>query len=1247
MNKLLIWLMILMILPIVYGAGSTLVIETDGGDVTINTSIISGTNISCNDVLVDSGDPCNPGGNGTGSNNESVRFGNLVDPDCTGNDFMVGVETNGSVKCDTPVGSGDITAVNTAGKYLTGGAASGDVSLLLNETELNTTVNISIDLRVTQSFMEGLGFNITPELKILFDTIYLNRSGTNANQNINITPYTLITIDPTIDSHVATKGYVDNAVGGVSFDFFLTNQTSDITTYFNLTESSERGVIESSLASPSLGTGDDQLIFNFSTKVGQPEFNALIGGIYDAHIHLQKTTGTKPVTVYWTLSNRTGSTETLILTSEVSDNVGDSSTDYDMHAVLVNETMILDDDRLVFRIYANAAVGGSNAIITVFMEGMTDSHFTVRTTTNAFERIFIRRDGANDFTANFNQGAINFTNPLSWWFGITFWNNISGKATDLANFTNSPGYFNGLENFTGNLTDAKWCLYDGTGTQINCTVEPVINTDSNLSGEDVVGFVGNFTDENNTLVHIGDENLTLVSCLNITGGSDGDFCSDADTGGNPFDQVLNKTSSVNFARVDIDQISSTGSALDIFRDRDNASTNAPLAIIRNNNALDNQVDLHLIQIAPTRALFISQLSNHEGIFIDSDATDFGAIHIKDIPSDKGIVLNSGDVICFDGVTCSDNISSGSGFTNTNESVRMGNVVGLNCTGTNKVTGRFLNGTVICGADATGAAGSLIWIDQGDFIQPNTSVADNVNISGYLNVSTLKVGTGSTFSTLSESQLDVTNIKTKSVNTIAYVMAGNGSDIVAKVDACPTTGCHVVIPNGTYVISSTIALKSNMILEGAGKGTIIQAASGFDGDMITGNGRVSDIIIQNLQLDGDSSNQASGSCIVMNGFYLWYINLWIDDCKEHGLHLNATAASSENRIIGGRYSSDGKNIFVGPGNQDLHIVDVTATGGEYGFYLDGGPAVMSNIISFTNSKAGLWTDTVQHISNARISSTPIGIFIDATQNNIIGLWHGFSVDQVIFSTISNNTIFINTSTGNTAYVNIKDYEGSSGLPEVNITGNGTVRFRMNSFSNDIDTTVAATVTVHAESYLLNPYWELSSEPSNPMKGYIYLDSGINRATLGPGYRRYTGSVWEDIGDAGNWTETSTTMETRKTLTINSSTAARLNMQSANSQDTQIVMYEAGNERWRIVRDNFLPGFESESLRFTAGGSTDVMYLQPSGILWTPEINVSGNGAIGGNLTAESFILQVDPTNHRMYDNSTCIIITGDTSTLEIC
>ena len=50
-------------------------------------------------------------------------------------------------------------------------------------------------------------------------------------------------------------------------------------------------------------------------------------------------------------------------------------------------------------------------------------------------------------------------------------------------------------------------------------------------------------------------------------------------------------------------------------------------------------------------------------------------------------------------------------------------------------------------------------------------------------------------------------------------------------------------------------------------------------------------------------------------------------------------------------------------------------------------------------------------------------------------------------------------------------------------------------------------------------ERSSAPSGPATGDIYLDDGTNTASTNPGWRRYNGASWEDIGaTAGGGTST---------------------------------------------------------------------------------------------------------------------------------
>jgi len=52
-------------------------------------------------------------------------------------------------------------------------------------------------------------------------------------------------------------------------------------------------------------------------------------------------------------------------------------------------------------------------------------------------------------------------------------------------------------------------------------------------------------------------------------------------------------------------------------------------------------------------------------------------------------------------------------------------------------------------------------------------------------------------------------------------------------------------------------------------------------------------------------------------------------------------------------------------------------------------------------------------------------------------------------------------------------------------------------------------------------------------------------------------------------------------------------------------------------------------------------------WTNVAFTNIEETFSGNVTLEGIKLEGDTTNHRIYDNATCIIMTGDTSELRIC
>lgn len=96
--------------------------------------------------------------------------------------------TSGDWECaDASTGTGDITDVNTNGDYLTGGAITGSVNLLLNETKLNNTIDVR-DSDTTYSAgsnlsLAGTVFSLdTSSVRSWLDTVYqtINDYFTNA-----------------------------------------------------------------------------------------------------------------------------------------------------------------------------------------------------------------------------------------------------------------------------------------------------------------------------------------------------------------------------------------------------------------------------------------------------------------------------------------------------------------------------------------------------------------------------------------------------------------------------------------------------------------------------------------------------------------------------------------------------------------------------------------------------------------------------------------------------------------------------------------------------------------------------------------------------------------------------------------------------------------------------------------------------------------------------------------------------------
>ncbi len=358
-----------------------------------------------------------------------------------------------------------------------------------NQTPLIESVNASLISINNSDNIDALGF--------------LNKSGTNADQNIDIGIYNFTTsyisgktLDPSAPDDLVNKHYVDLATASTAFDFFFTNDSSDIGNHFNMTES-HLGNPESELTTSSLGIGTFS-IFNWTTLIGQPEFNELRQGTYDIHVHLSHT-GTRDVVVTPKLYNISsdGSVRTLIMTFETTSLITDTPTEYELHGVLSSPIILPADNRLNLELETTVSGGGGNVVISVLMEGTTDSHLTIETSSDAFEKIFIRQDGTINLTGNWNQGIFNLTNVNSWWLGFLNWTSLKNIPAFVRNYTDEIESVNDTIFVVNDSLTAINITLDNKITSTNDTLTAV-----NISLTDQVNSVNNSVEANNETTNI-------------------------------------------------------------------------------------------------------------------------------------------------------------------------------------------------------------------------------------------------------------------------------------------------------------------------------------------------------------------------------------------------------------------------------------------------------------------------------------------------------------------------------------------------------------------------------------------------------------------------------------------------------------------------------------------------------------------------------------------------------------------------
>ena len=383
--------------------------------------------------------------------------------------------------------------------------------------DVNGSINASINVTAPEyCFHTGTCFNAsnftTSSTSAYYsDEWWINRETINAS-NYN---FTFNTTPLTTDYYNKTE--VDALHDSATFSFYFTNHSSDVAPYLNLTVGEH--FFDPQVQITETINNDGDLLAEFLTEVNEPQFNLLRAGLYNAHVHLNATTaGDKSVVVYWELEERySNGTEVHILNSSETDYVDFGGDHHDIHGSLGDDRVLSETgSRLVVSFYANLYGVGGVPDLTMNVEGLSASRFSILIDSSVFEDVYLELDGSNanqnidvgafNFTASYCKGLYNWTTNVSYlafngsnlYFDFdtwnasyyTQWNNISYtnqtadgvyvyldddtykfnatafNATYYTQWSNSSGGAGETHNGTFNETDGVY-LYNSTAFQVD------------------------------------------------------------------------------------------------------------------------------------------------------------------------------------------------------------------------------------------------------------------------------------------------------------------------------------------------------------------------------------------------------------------------------------------------------------------------------------------------------------------------------------------------------------------------------------------------------------------------------------------------------------------------------------------------------------------------------------------------------------------------------------------------------------
>jgi len=309
------------------------------------------------------------------------------------------------------------------------------------------------------------------------------------------------------------------------------------------------------------------------------------------------------------------------------------------------------------------------------------------------------------------------------------------------------------------------------------------------------------------------------------------------------------------------------------------------------------------------------------------------------------------------------------------------------------------------------------------------------------------------------------------------------EINAAITALGAIGGTVILLEGTYNITASINLASNVTLIGQGAGTVLKIPNAFNANLnVISASSKNRVLVADLKIDGNKANQ--GSFGQFNyGIYFntvthsKVVHCWVEDMCNDGITLDT---SDNNTITGNTCQSN-------------------RTHGIY-LFASNNNTIMGNNCQSTDMGAGLYLDTDSNnntiMGNNCQNNGDVGIGLGGCSNNTItgNTCQGNSYEGICLTLANNNTI-----TGNTVIGNSQDADNTyDGIiigydSDYNNVGENTVRHaggaKQHRYGINIETVDCdGSLVINNDLYLAGK----TADYGNAGTGTIYHN---NRTTAG--------------------------------------------------------------------------------------------------------------------------------------------------------